>query len=30
MHMLTKEVDNWWGNTHQRLEVVGDEITYVD
>lgn len=27
-HMLSKEVEDWWGNARQRLEVVGDEITW--
>lgn len=28
-HMLTEEDDDWWGNTRQRLEVAGNEITWV-
>ncbi|XP_050908648.1 uncharacterized protein LOC127122339 [Lathyrus oleraceus] len=27
--MLTEEVDDWWGNTRQRLEVAGNDITWV-
>lgn len=28
-HMLSEEVDVWWDNARQRLEVVGAEITWV-
>lgn len=27
-YMLAKETDDWWNNTHQRLEVAGDEISW--
>ena len=27
-HMLTKEVEDWWDNTRQRLADVGTEITW--
>ncbi|XP_050918580.1 uncharacterized protein LOC127136015 [Lathyrus oleraceus] len=27
-HMLAKEVEYWWDNAHQRLEVVGTETTW--
>lgn len=26
-HMLFEEAEDWWDNTHQRLEVVGAKIT---
>lgn len=28
-HMLSKEAEDWWDNTRQRLEVVGTEVTWV-
>lgn len=28
-YMLSEEAGDWWDNEHQRMEVVGDEITWV-
>lgn len=28
MYMLEEEVDDWWDNMRQRLEAVGDEISW--
>lgn len=28
-HILSEEVRDWWDSEHQRMEVVGDEITWV-
>lgn len=27
-HMLSEEVEDWWDNTRQRLEITGTEITW--
>lgn len=29
MNMLSKEAEDWWDSAHQRLEVIGTQITWV-
>lgn len=28
-HMLSEEAEDWWDNTHQRMDVAGTEVIWI-